>query len=92
MAVKKRKKKPGGKESLGGAPPRSEPRVQIFSKFAGCNFQLATRNFDDLFGEDQDAQTDLMPMNMAIQNNAKIAPFGGIETRQSLVPPCSVCP
>jgi hypothetical protein len=59
--------------------------LQIFTKFAGCNFQLANRNFDDLFAEDQDAQTDLMPMLMAIQNNAKIAPFGGIETRQNLV-------
>jgi hypothetical protein len=81
--AKKRKKKPPG--GAAGAPPRSEPRVQIFTKFAGCNFQLATRDFDDLFGEGQDAQTDLMPMNMAIQNNASIAPFGGIETRQNLV-------
>jgi hypothetical protein len=83
MAAKKKKKKPPGGAT--GAPPRSEPRMQIFTKFAGCNFQLATRNFDDLFAEDQDAQTDLMPMLMAIQNNAHIAPFGGIETRQNLV-------
>jgi hypothetical protein len=83
MATGKRKKKkpPGG---ANGAPPRSEPRVQLFSKFAGCNFQLANRAWDDLFAEDQDAQTDLMPMLMAIQNNAKIAPFGGIESRQNL--------
>jgi hypothetical protein len=84
MATAKRKKKkpPGG---ASGAPPRSEPRVQIFTKFAGCNFQLAARDFDNLFDTDQDAQTDLMPMLMAIQNNAKIAPMGGIETRQNLV-------
>ena len=85
MATKKKgkKKPPGG---MSGAPPRSEPRVQIFSKFAGCNFQLANRNFDDVFNADEaESQTDLMPMLMAIQNNAHIAPFGGIETRQSLV-------
>jgi hypothetical protein len=83
MAAKRKKKKPPGGAT--GAPSRSEPRVQIFTKFAGCNFQLANRNFDDLFGEDQEAQTDLMPMLMTIQNNAHIAPFGGIETRQNLV-------
>jgi hypothetical protein len=81
-AKRKKKKPPGG---ASGAPPRSEPRVQIFTKFAGCNFQLAARNFDNLLDSEQDAQTDLMPMLMAIQNNAKIAPFGGIETRQNLV-------
>jgi len=83
MATKKRKKKPPG--GLTGKPPLNEPRVQLFSKFAGCNFQLATRDPNDLFNTEQDAQTDLMPMLMAIQNNARIAPFGGIETRQNLV-------
>jgi hypothetical protein len=83
MPAKRKKKKPPGGTT--GAPPRSEPRVQIFTKFAGCNFQLAARDFNHLFDEDQDAQTDLMPMLMAIQNNASIAPFGGIETRQNLV-------
>jgi hypothetical protein len=83
MATKRKKKKPPG--GMSGAPPRSEPRIQLFTKFAGCNFQLATRDFDNIFDEGQDAQTDLMPMLMAIQNNAGIAPFGGIETRQDLV-------
>lgn len=83
MAKRKGKKKPPGGAT--GRPAFSEPRIQVFSKFAGCNFQLATRDFDNLFADDQDAQTDLMPMLMAIQNNAAIVPFGGIETRQNIV-------
>jgi len=59
--------------------------VQVFSKFMGCNFQLAQRDFDDLFAIDQEAQTDLLPSYMAIQNNAAIAPVGTIETRQDMV-------
>lgn len=82
MAKKKKKSQAGG---LAGKPAFSEPRVQVFSKFAGCNFQLAERDFDDVFAEDQEPQSDLMPMYMAIQNNADAVPMGGIETRPNIV-------
>lgn len=79
--AQQKKKKQGGQT---GRPAFSEPRVQVFSKFNGCNFQLATRNFDNIFEQDAEAQTDLMPMYMAVQNNAGIVPMGGIETRQNM--------
>ena len=80
--AKKKKSEAGGQT---GRPAFSEPRVQVFSKFNGCNFQLAVRDFDSVFELDQEAQTDLMPMFMAVQNNARIAPMGGIETRHNIV-------
>lgn len=82
MAKKKKKSQAGG---LAGKPAFSEPRVQVFSKFTGCNFQLAERDFDNIFAEGQEPQSDLMPMYMAIQNNAVAVPMGGIETRQNIV-------
>lgn len=82
MAQKKKKKSPGGKT---GAPAFSEPRVQLFSKFGGCNFQLSPREFSYIFDEDNVEQTDLMSNLMVVQNNASITPNQTIQTRQNLV-------
>ncbi|WP_299314384.1 hypothetical protein [uncultured Halomonas sp.] len=83
MAAQRRKSNRGtGKQT--GRPAFSEPRMQVFSQFAGANFRLANRDVDNLLEEAEDAQTDLMPMFMAIQNNAHIAPMGGIETRRNI--------
>lgn len=81
-AAKKRKKKPPAPGA--GAPSRSEPKVQLFSKFNGCDFRLSPNDFHTSFDPSAQEQTDLMPMFMAIQNNASVAAMGGIETRQSL--------
>lgn len=82
----KKKKKPGG--GLTGKPAMNEPRVQLFSMFGGCNFQLSPRSFDYVFeadAEERDEQTDLQQNFMVVQNNAHIAPNQTIETRQNLV-------
>lgn len=78
------KKKPGGQT---GRPAFSEPRVQVFTKFGGCNFQLSPREFDLTFADagDEPEQTDLFSNLMVIQNNAAVTPNQTIETRQNLV-------
>jgi hypothetical protein len=81
MATKK-KKKSGGPT---GKPPLSEPRVMVFSKFAGCDFSLSPRDFTTTYAEDVEDQSDLMATYMALQNNAAIVGMGTIETRQNLV-------
>lgn len=80
--AKRKKKKPGG---LTGKPPMSEPRVQLFAQFGGCNFQLSPRDFNFIFDENAEEQTDLMQNLMVLQNNAHVAPNKTIETRQNLV-------
>lgn len=83
MAQKKSKKKQMGGAT--GKPPMTEPRVQVFSMFGGCNFQLSPRDF--AYEEsDEHEQSDLMPNLMVIQNNALITSNQTIQTRQNLVP------
>lgn len=87
MATQKKKKRPSGPSPAGGRPGAQEPRVQVFGKFGGCNFQLSPRDFDYIYDDGTDhgeEQTDLMPNLMVIQNNAAVAPNFTIQTRQSL--------
>lgn len=78
-----------------GRPKNSEPQVQVFSKFAGCNFQMATQEFDYIFNTElqdkEGVQGDLPGSLMVLQNNAYITPNNTIETRPNftklLVPP-----
>jgi hypothetical protein len=89
-APPKKKSSSSKKSSAGGAagrPAAFEPKIQVFSRFAGCNFQLSPREFDTVYveGESADEQTDLLPNMMVVQNNASLASNGSIETRQELV-------
>lgn len=84
MAAQKRnsgasKKKPA---AGGGRTPNTEPRLQLFSKFAGCNFQMSPRDFvPDTMENDQ---SDLQMNYLMVQNNARVAPNATIETRQNI--------
>ena len=73
------------KRSQGGGRTRnSEPRVQLFKEFGGCNFQLSPRSFS--LGKDvPQEQSDLMMNYVVIQNNAKVSANKTIETRNNLV-------
>ena len=82
MAAKKATKKPA---AGAGRVSNSEPRSQVFTKFAGCNFQLSPR--DELFNQEynwhkQDDQTDLQQNYMVIQHDAQVDPNGSIEVVQ----------
>lgn len=65
-----------------GKTPNSEPKVQVFSKFQGCNFQMASRQFDSWEGEND--QTDLEMTYVVLQNNACVTPNQTIESRQNI--------
>lgn len=69
--------------SGGGRTSNSEPRVQTFTQFGGCNFQLSPKDFKYSDPTD-DAQSDLQMNFVVIQNNANLSPNKTIETRQPL--------
>ena len=79
----KRKKPSSG----GGRIPNTEPRIQTFKDFGGCNFQVNPRDFKYSFNQPddikQDPQSDLQMNFMVVQNNAKIAANKTIETREA---------
>lgn len=82
-APKKKKKKQQGGEA--GRPAMSVPRVQVFGRFGGCNFQMSPRDFEYVFSDDDSPeQTDLMSNLMVVQNNAAITPNQTIETRPNI--------
>lgn len=66
----------------GGRTSNSEPRVQVFRDFAGCNFQLSPREFT--LGQEQEEQSDLQMNYVVIQNNAGISDNKTIETRNAI--------
>ena len=79
MASKSKQKAQGG-----GRKSNSEPRIQTFRDFAGCNFQLSPRDFE--YGSDEEHdQTNLQMNYMVVMNNAGIADDKTIETRANLV-------
>ena len=68
----------------GGRKANSEPRLQVFKEFGGCNFELSPREFTlgkDVYQE----QSDLQMNFVVIQNNAGIASNKTIETRNNIV-------
>lgn len=67
----------------GGRKSSSEPRVQDFKMFQGCNFELSPREFADLYFEEHD-QSDLMQNFMVLQNNCAITSNNTIETRNNI--------
>ena len=67
----------------GGRTSNSEPRVQVFKEFAGCNFQLSPRSFT--LGQEDDEQSDLQMNYVVIQNNAQVTDNKTIEPRNNIV-------
>lgn len=80
--------KPKKRSAGGGRTANTEPRLQVFRQFGGCNFQLSPRDFDYSFNheayDEHPTQTDLMMNQVVVQNNARITPTFTIETRQNL--------
>lgn len=68
----------------GGRKANSEPRLQVFKEFGGCNFELSPRDFSLGKFADQE-QSDLQMNYVVIQNNAGISANQTIETRNNLV-------
>lgn len=70
-----------------GRKANSEPKVQTFSNWSGCNFQLSPRDMapSEWDGWKKDNQSDLQMDYVVIQNNATIADNKTIETRENLV-------
>lgn len=67
----------------GGRTANSEPRLQVFRDFGGCNFQNSPRDFS--LGASHDEQSDLQMNFVVVQNNASIASNKTIETRNNIV-------
>lgn len=80
MATQSKKKPASG----GGRKAATEPRVQDFKQFSGCNFELSPRDWESTYERDND-QTDLMQNYMVLQNNCAIANNNTIETRNNIV-------
>lgn len=80
MASESTKKRAQG----GGRTSNSEPRVQVFKEFAGCNFQQSPRQFT-LGSQPKEDQSDLQMNYVVIQNNAEIVDNKTIETRSNIV-------
>lgn len=69
----------------GGRTSNSEPRLQVFRDFAGCNFQESPSSFTLGIEPDRDEQSDLQMNYVVVQNNAGIASNKTIETRNNIV-------
>lgn len=68
----------------GGRTSNSEPRIQVFKDFAGCNFQLSPRDFT--LGKDEDEeQSDLQMNYVVIQNNVQVTDNKTLESRNNIV-------
>lgn len=80
MAAKRSSKK---KPAAGaGRTPSNEPRIQTFTQFSGCNFQLSPRDFQYETGEND--QSDLMMNFVVVQNNCRLTENKTFETRQNI--------
>lgn len=75
MASKKKQPSQGQ-----GRTNNSEPRMQVFKGFQGCNFELSPKEFT--LGQPQDgAQSDLQMNYVAIQNNIDVESNLTLSTR-----------
>lgn len=68
----------------GGRTANSEPRLQIFRDFAGCNFEESPRNFTLGDIDNVPEQSDLQMNYVVIQNNAAITSNKTIASRSNL--------
>lgn len=67
----------------GGRKANSEPRVQVFRDFNGCNFDLSPHDWMVDWGNHEE-QSDLQLNYVVVQNNAGITSNKTIETRNNL--------
>lgn len=82
MATKK--KKSSGSRSVGAGPIKNtEPRVQQFFQFGGCNFSLSPRDFD-YTSDDENEQSDLQMNFFVVQNNVDLTQNKTLATRQNI--------
>jgi len=65
----------------GGRTSNSEPRLQVFKQFGGCNFEESPREFDLEVHERGPEQADLQMNYVVVQNNALVTTAKTIETR-----------
>lgn len=82
MAQKKSTKK---RAQGGGRTSNSEPRLQVFRDFGGCNFQNSPRDFDLTVDESREEQSDLQMNYVVVQNNVAVASNKTFEARNNLV-------
>lgn len=68
----------------GGRTANTEPRLQVFKEFSGCNFQESPRSFTLGIDYDQIEQSDLQMNYVVIQNNAAITSNKTIASRNNL--------
>lgn len=67
-----------------GRKSNSEPKVQVFKEFGGCNFELSPRDFTLGKTVDQE-QSDLQMNYVVVQNNIGVTSNKTLETRNNLV-------
>lgn len=79
MASKKSSKK---RAQGGGRTANSEPKVQVFKEFGGCNFQQSPRTFT--LGASDEEQSDLQMNFVVVQNNAVLSDNKTIEARDEI--------
>lgn len=85
MASSKSKSSGKNKRAQGGGrTSNSEPRLQVFRDFGGCNFQHSPHDFSLGIDVDTMEQSDLQMNYVVIQNNAGVMPNKTIETRNNL--------
>lgn len=68
----------------GGRKSNSEPRIQVFKEFGGCNFQLSPRSFT-LGKQPDEEQSDLQMNFVVIQDNVQVTDNKTLETRDNIV-------
>lgn len=85
MASKSKKSSRNTRAQGAGRTANSEPRLQVFRDFAGCNFQYSPHDFTLGVDTDRDEQSDLQMNYVVIQNNASVISNKTIETRNKLL-------
>ncbi len=85
MASRKSNSSQNKRAQGAGRNPNSEPRLQVFKDFGGCNFENSPRDFTLGIDADRDEQSDLQMNYVVIQNNAAVVSNKTIETRNNLV-------
>lgn len=91
MAGKQKKQGQSQSRSQGGGrTSNSEPRIQVFREFGGCNFEESPRTFDLEVHEDGPEQSDLQMNYVVVQNNVDLTSSKTMQTRSSIVGVCYI--
>lgn len=67
----------------GGRRSNSEPRVQVFKEFTGCNLLQSPRDSSQSV-DDLNEQSDMLMSFVVVQNNIDVTPNKTLETRQEI--------